>query len=116
MSFGHYGPRPFGMRGGHYRGRRSRSRRRSGRYARPSQPPSTPSNPQSAAVARFLKSPQFTDALLGAVVGIPGGPAGMLRGAATGALRGGWRARRPPREEGEGHPGGWMSRGKRRGY
>ena len=78
--------------------RSRRPRRRSNRRAQPHQPPSTPSDPQSAAVARFLKSPQFTDALLGAMA------------------RGGWRSRRAPREEGQGHPGGWMSRGKRRGY
>ena len=96
MAFGHRGGRIHGMRGGHYRSR-SRSRRRSGRYARPSQPPSTPSNRQSAVA--FLKSPEFSNALLGALAG-----------------RGGWRGRRPPREEGEGHPGGWSSRGKRRGY
>ena len=93
------------------RSRRHNARRRYNARRRSRQMPE-----QSSAVARFLKSPEFADALLGAMSGIPGGPAGMLKGAASGAMRGSWRGRRPPREEGEGHPGGWSSRGKRRGY
>ena len=104
----------FGIQGSHgnhgrYHAGRSRRRRSGRRRSRQSD--------FKSEVRKFLGSRAFTDAMLGAFAGIPGGPKGMLGGAVAGALgRGGWRSRRPPREEGQGHPGGWMSRGKRRGY